>query len=440
LPHAIRLGFREKDWTVFTDQIKRFWNLALGDMVASFVTSFTDPIGEKLGALAARATGMSSSIGEKIVAGAAGGTTVAAGAGGAGASAGAAAGAAAGAGVGYVAGAGIAAGGVLLALAGVEILGRVANALGFEGAIPLPSAMITNAIPEIRLMGKSVPNALVPDAAWIALNADAWAKTRDAYKFDTLDWKLSENRATRAVKMLNPNSRTGGIMRGVYLTTVTRGTGGGTVMPTPIGLDLLMNGGLTPEDLGVSERWIAVGNGTQVAYLTADGGVGFQAVDADTMAAAGASTTSAGGTTPSGSRTETTALTYPKVQSMAQTFAQGMGVLFGEQQRDVAGKGILDFMQQTTLSRGLASVQGQLYDAVQSMGMSLGSIPIPGSNQTFGDLFEFYKTKGSYATNNSNLITVNVDKFFGSDAELRQLTDEIIRIARQEGLTLSPIV
>jgi len=34
---------------------------------------------------------------------------------------------------------------------------------------------------------------------------------------------------------------------------------------------------------------------------------------------------------------------------------------------------------------------------------------------------------------------VNVDKFFGSDAEMRQLTDEIIRIARQEGLTLQPI-
>jgi len=168
-----------------------------------------------------------------------------------------------------------------------------------------------------------------------------------------------------------------------------------------------------------------VGNAAQGAFI-----------EAQHRAASGTAT---GTTTPAGGSTETTALTYPRVESMAQTFAQGMAVLFGEQERDVAGAGMFDFMQQTTLSRGLASVQGQIFDAAQSMGLSLGSIPIPGSGMTFGDLFQFYGSRGSYGTNNSNLITVNVDKFFGSDAEMRQLTDEIIRIARQEGLTLQPI-
>ena len=443
-------------WTEFTDGLKRAWRGAVTDILDNFLEGFLKPAQDGLVGLGVKAAEWVT--GKPAI-------TITPGGAAAGAAAGAEAGAAAEAaksvtGLEKVVKALPKAIGIV---AGAELIGQVLIAAGFEN-VPTPSRLITAAAgafssagaAEIRLTGKLVSNTKVPDEAWIALNAEAWAKTRAAYQTSVQYWEVSESFENRALKSLHPHDRTVGTLRGVRLTGLTEG---GAVIPTQIGLNLLMNGGLTPTDLGVDPRWVGVGNGTQRAYMAEDGGLYFEAVDAAAVSAAQgafieaqhaagqASTKTPLAETiappvsarPTGSRTETTALTYPRVQSMAQTFAQGMGVLFGEQQRDVAGKGVFDFMQQTSLARGLASVQGQIFDAAQSMGLSLGSIPIPGSDKTFGDLFSFYGSRGSYGTNNTNLITVNVDKFFGSDAEMRQLTDEIIRIARQEGLTLNPI-
>jgi len=132
--------------------------------------------------------------------------------------------------------------------------------------------------------------------------------------------------------------------------------------------------------------------------------------------------------------------TLGQLQSAAQNFALAAMVNLAEIGRDVLGTGVLSTFQQVDFTRGLQAVSNWLADTAADLGVSLSSIPIPGGRgMTFGETFPSF-AGGSFALSPGAAIQVNVDKFFGSDAEMRQLTDEIIRIARQEGLVLSPIV
>ncbi len=372
---------------------------------------------------------------------------------------------------------------------GLEALGKTLQEAGFDASTPSEFAKMAyqafsaGGESEIGLTGKRITNGSVPEAAWQFLFPTAYANARDALFHDILDWRVSRVKGRQDLKSLHPHSRTGGTLRGVRLTVITTTN---NVVPTQIGHELLMNGALTPTELGVDARWIGVGKGTHIAIIPEGEGLKFLEVDladeyatsvaerepdftelANTFVASGAITkgevaqfvslvptlgsagavntiqagrgASSGESTAAFNNEVTTSLTYPKIAAMAQTFVQGMAVLRQEEERDLSGAGIFDQRQQTSLSAGLERVRWVLGDAIAATRISLGSIPIPGSDATYGDVVTGV-SRASASFTPGALLNVNVDKFFGTDAELRQLTDEIIRIARQEGLVLNPIV
>ena len=439
LPDAVGEGFGSvlalqdsfaRGWTNFTNALKHAWADALGSMVAAFVSGFTEPIGRQLGELMSKASGlMGVSVGSSA--------TQVAGAAASGAANGAASG---------TSGASTTArnvGTVIGYAVGAEALGQTLRAAGFAN-VPTLSGLasaslraFTNGGSELTFTGIHVSNALVPDAAWVATQPGAFQNTRDALFHDTLHWELARLKSQAAIKTLHPVSRTGGHLRGVYVTQVE--SRHSVVMPTDIGLELLLNGGLAYSQLGVDARWTRVGQGKMIAYFTDEGGLGFSDVEStqNTASAAPAASPSAGSSASGAGLSG--AMSYPSLASAAQNFAQAVAVNLAEVDRDAQGMGVLTPTSQMNLSYGLSKVSHYLANKAAAAGVSLASIPIPGAGITFGELFPSF-SGGSFATDAGARIQVNVDKFFGSDAELRQLTDEIVRIARQEGLILGPIV
>lgn len=427
-------------WTKFTNALKKVWSESLGDMVSAFVAGFTRPIGEELGRLAARAAGIlgtstpATTAAGAVAAGTAAGAVNAA-TGAAGASTAASAGTGAAASIATVIGYGLA----------VEAVGQTLGALGITN-FPTPSR-IAGAIVQafsgggaVTGIGGTIPNGKVPEAAWLTAYPTLYVENRGAVLADTLHWAPFRLSSQTAIKLMYPVSRSGGTLTGrpVWLTALTKGN---IVIPTDIGLELLVNGGITASTLGVDSRWLDVYAGKMLAVISEEGGLTFQDVAAPTPA-----TTTAPSTPPPApaapapaAPTGTVPTSYPQIQSLAQTFAQAVAVNLSELERDLSGQGVLTPTGQVSLSLGLAKVSHYLADQASKMGLALGSIPIPGAGITFGELFPTF-AGGNFPTNAGALIQLNVDKFFGSDAELRQLTDEIIRIARQEGLVLNPII
>lgn len=344
-----------------------------------------------------------------------------------------------------------------------ELLGAALRGLGFQN-VGTPGKVLgaffrdvvnTENVRELRPTGKRVDVSNVPTAALVALFGTPNLPNPNAVR----DWRVYQSTRDAAIYTLHPtDTASGTVLRGVYLTGKTQKN---IPIPNDIAFELLQTRALRAADIGLPLDWEYVALGQKAAVLGEDGGVGFvdTAANERTPNQRAALEAHSGTGTPPAPETPVASLSPPppstsaaqvaasvrgmnlsKLSQAATAAATGMEVFLNEiLQRDPRGQGVMDVATQGALSQSIVDTFGQIVKQASSAGIGLSEIPLLGAPGLHVSDILNANASGSAAYRN-NVFTVNVDKFFGTESELRQLMNELLRLARQEGLVLQGMV